>query len=56
MTDYPAAHSMDTSWYAVDAAGHVALFESGENGHAPHSTLEDEARPVDLATRHPEAA
>jgi hypothetical protein len=33
--DYPAAHSMDTHWYAVDAAGHVALFVTGENGHAP---------------------
>jgi hypothetical protein len=33
--DYPAAHSMDTTWYAVDAAGHVAQFTSGENGHAP---------------------
>jgi hypothetical protein len=35
--DYPAAHSMDTSWYAVDAAGHVALFISSENGHAPRN-------------------
>jgi hypothetical protein len=26
---------MDTSWYAVDTAGHVAVFHSGENGHAP---------------------
>ncbi|MCI0459674.1 MAG: hypothetical protein L0Z62_22210 [Gemmataceae bacterium] len=34
-TDYPAAHSMDTTWYAVDADGSVALFESGENGHVP---------------------
>jgi hypothetical protein len=33
--EYPAAHSMDTSWYAVDADGHVAVFYSGENGHAP---------------------
>ena len=36
--DYPAAHSMDTSWYAVDADGHVALFTTGENGHAPNGT------------------
>ena len=34
-TDYPAAHSMDTTFFAVDAAGHVALFDSGENGHVP---------------------
>jgi hypothetical protein len=33
--DYPAAHSMDISWYAVDAVGHVALFESGQDGHVP---------------------
>jgi hypothetical protein len=33
--DYPAAHSMDTTWFAVDAAGHVGLFNTGENGHAP---------------------
>lgn len=30
--DYPAAHSMDTEWFAVDCDGHVALFSSGENG------------------------
>jgi hypothetical protein len=28
---------MDTHWYAVDAAGHVALFITGENGHAPQA-------------------
>jgi hypothetical protein len=33
--DFPAAHSMDTTWYAVDPAGHVAVFTTGENGHAP---------------------
>src|SRR5262245_31384519 len=33
--DYPAAHSMDTSWYAVDADGCVALFSTGKVGHAP---------------------
>jgi hypothetical protein len=26
---------MDTSWYAVDRDGRVALFTTGENGHAP---------------------
>jgi hypothetical protein len=26
---------MDTHWFAVDAVGHVALFDSGENGHVP---------------------
>jgi hypothetical protein len=33
--DYPAAHSMDTTWYAVDGAGHVAVFLSGEQGPVP---------------------
>jgi hypothetical protein len=33
--DYPAAHSMDTVWYAVDDAGHVAAFLTGENGSVP---------------------
>jgi hypothetical protein len=30
--DFPAAHSMDTDWFAVDRDGQVALFISGENG------------------------
>ena len=38
--DYPAAHSMDTTWYAVDLDGHVAVFETGENGHAPIERFE----------------
>ena len=33
--DFPAAHSMDTSWYAVDREGHVAYFWSGEAGAVP---------------------
>jgi hypothetical protein len=33
--DYPAAHSMDTFWYAVDKEGHVGVFFTGENGHLP---------------------
>jgi hypothetical protein len=33
--DYPAAHSMDTEWFAVDHDGQVALFRSGENGSVP---------------------
>lgn len=37
-TDFPAAHSMDTSWYAVDAEGQVALFCSGEDGAVPDGT------------------
>lgn len=33
--DYPAAHSMDTIWFAVDRDGHVAVFASGEAGAVP---------------------
>jgi hypothetical protein len=33
--DYPCSHSMDTTWFAVDRAGHVGMFDTGENGHAP---------------------
>src|SRR5947209_6935049 len=28
-SDFPAAHSMDTLWYAVDEKGQVALFATG---------------------------
>jgi hypothetical protein len=34
-TDFPAAHSMDTCWFAVDGDGHVAFFGSGEAGAVP---------------------
>lgn len=37
--DYPAAHSMDTSWFAVDEAGRVAIFDSGEDGAVPLAAL-----------------
>jgi hypothetical protein len=33
--DFPAAHSMDTTWFAVDRDGHVAVFETGESGAVP---------------------
>jgi hypothetical protein len=33
--DYPAAHSMDTTWFAVDADGHVGHFQSGHSGASP---------------------
>jgi len=33
--DFPAAHSMDTGWFAVDRDGHVAHFDSGEAGAVP---------------------
>lgn len=34
--DPPAAHSMDTTWFAVDADGCVGVFESGEAGGVPN--------------------
>jgi hypothetical protein len=37
--DFPAAHSMDTWWFAVDAEGHVAVFDSGEAGAVPIAAL-----------------
>lgn len=40
--DYPAAHSMDTMWFALDEEGHVALFDSGEAGAVPHDAYEGE--------------
>ncbi len=35
MTDFPAAHSMDTTWFAIDADGYVGIFDSGEGGALP---------------------
>jgi hypothetical protein len=33
--DFPAAHSMDTHWFAVDQDGHVGLFFTAESGFMP---------------------
>jgi hypothetical protein len=41
-TDYPASHSMDTTWFCVDRDGHVAAFDSGEAGAAPENVRQDE--------------
>jgi hypothetical protein len=35
MQDFPAAHSMDTTWFAIDADGCVGIFNSDENGAVP---------------------
>lgn len=35
--DLPAAHSMDTTWFAVDEDGHVAVLETGEAGALPEA-------------------
>lgn len=37
---YPAAHSMDTTWFAVDAAGQLAMFDSYETGGVPEHYLQ----------------
>lgn len=34
--DVPAAHSMDTEWFAVDADGHVGYFVTGEDATYPY--------------------
>lgn len=33
--DYPAAHSMDTTWFAVDKDGYLAVLETGVSGPVP---------------------
>jgi hypothetical protein len=43
--DFPAAHSMDAMWFAVDGQGQVAVFVTGENGHAPEQFPEGEIGP-----------
>lgn len=43
-SDYPAAHSMDTEWYAVDEEGQVAKFYSGETGGVPAEAVRNDYR------------
>jgi len=33
--DFPAGHSMDTNWFAVDKDGNVAVFDTGQEGVVP---------------------
>lgn len=47
MDDFPAAHSMDTTWFAVDKDGNVAVFETGESGAVPIDAIVDESEPSD---------
>ncbi len=35
--DFPAAHSMDTTLFAIDADGCVGIFSSGEGGAVPEN-------------------
>jgi hypothetical protein len=53
--DFPAAHSMDTSWFGVDRDGRVALFSTGEDGSVPlpmEGNLSDPAVHVVLLAAH----
>lgn len=34
--DFPAAHSMDSEWFAVDKDGHVGYFSTGADGAVPN--------------------
>jgi hypothetical protein len=38
--DYPAAHSMDTTWFGVDDKGRVGIFFSGEDGPVPSGSYD----------------
>lgn len=40
--DHPAAHSMDTTWFAVDRDGKVASFDTGEAGAMPATSGDPE--------------
>src|SRR5215213_6083823 len=47
--DFPAAHSMDSCWFAVDKDGRVGFFQTGEAGAQPTRGLF--SRPAELARR-----
>lgn len=55
--DFPAAHSHNVTWFAVDASGHVAMFQSGTLGHSPKNAENADlaaelwrfSRPVEVA-------
>ncbi len=40
--DFPAAHSMDSCWFAVDPAGHIGYFETGESGARPFDAIQED--------------
>lgn len=46
----PAAHSMDTDWFALDEKGNVGAFFTGETGALPHRALSDADQSGELAT------
>jgi len=42
--DFPAAHSMDTEWFAVDGKGKVAVFRTFEDGPIPKDLVSGHAQ------------
>ena len=48
--DFPAAHSMDTAWFAVDRDGHVAFFDTGLAGAVPAGASLDDDEKILLET------
>lgn len=38
--NYPAAHSMDTHWFAVDLEGNIGYFDTGESGALPSEAFQ----------------
>jgi hypothetical protein len=44
---------MDTRWYAIDQAGHLGMFDSGENGHVPAQAETDNLAMGLWHFRHP---
>ena len=39
--EYPATHSMSTSWYVADEDGNVGIMDFNENGPVPWQTEEN---------------
>jgi hypothetical protein len=57
--DFPAAHSMDTTWFAIDADGCVGIFGSNEGGAVPEyeysqQTIKEIETDLHLVARQPE--
>jgi hypothetical protein len=53
---FPAAHSMDSEWFAVDAEGRVAVFDTGEPGPMPEEALGGQGIAWELLPRLSELA
>lgn len=49
MKDFPAAHSMDSEWFAVDAKGQIAIFDTGEPGPIPEEAWADQGLQYEVA-------